>query len=83
MTTFSSFCSILPFCRILLTSAQLTKTIRLNIPIYTFRSNGYRNGSAPGYCSGSKAVSGFIHKNMSIERQAEEVRRVKNTNLVW
>ena len=33
-------------------STQLTKTIRLNIPM-TLRSNGHRYGSAPGNCPGT------------------------------
>ena len=62
-------------------STQLTKTYSSEYP-YAFRSNGYRNGSAPGYCSGSGRRYRLYPQNMSIERQAEEVRRVKKPR-IW
>ncbi len=57
-------------------STQLTKTIRLNIPMLSAAMDTVteaRLAIAPAQEGGI----GFIHKNMSIERRAEEVRRVK------
>lgn len=62
-------------------STQLTKTIRLNIPMLSAAMDTVTE--ARGYCSGSGRRYRLYPQNMSIERRAEEVRRVKNTNLVW
>lgn len=58
------------------TSTQLTRGIRLNIPVVTAAMDTvteYRMAIAIAVEGGL----GFVHKNMSIERQAENVRRVK------
>lgn len=63
-------------------STQLTKTIRLNIPMLSAAMDTVTEARL-AIALAQEGGIGFIHKNMSIERQAEEVRRVKNTNLVW
>ncbi|XPE65590.1 IMP dehydrogenase [Shigella flexneri] len=60
-------------------STQLTKTIRLNIPMLSAAMDTVRK--CVGDCSGSGRRYRLIHENMSIERQAEEVRRVKTR--IW
>jgi IMP dehydrogenase len=58
------------------TSTQLTRGIRLNIPLVTAAMDTvteYQMAIAIAVEGGL----GFIHKNMSIEHQAEHVRRVK------
>ena len=60
------------------TSTQLTREIRLNVPIVTAAMDTvteYRMAIAVAQEGGL----GFIHKNMTIERQAEQVRRVKRS----
>lgn len=58
------------------TSTQLTRGIRLNIPLVTAAMDTvteYRMAIAIAVEGGL----GFIHKNMSIDNQVEQVRRVK------
>ena len=58
------------------TSTQLTREIKLNIPIVTAAMDTvteYQMAIAIAVEGGL----GFIHKNMSIERQVEHIRRVK------
>lgn len=62
-------------------STQLTKTIRLNIPMLSAAMDTVTE--ARGYCHGSGRRYWLYPQNMSIERRAEEVRRVKNTSLAW
>jgi IMP dehydrogenase len=60
------------------TSTWLTRDIRLNVPVVTAAMDTvteYRMAIAVAQEGGL----GFIHKNMSIERQAEQVRRVKRS----
>lgn len=83
MTTFSSFLLTLPLLpNTADLSTQLTKTIRLNIPMLSAAMDTVTEARL-AIALAQEGGIGFIHKNMSIERQAEEVRRVKNTNLVW
>ena len=55
---------------------QLTKTIRLNIPMLSAAMDTVTE-SGLAIALAQEGGLGFIHKNMSIERQAEEVSRVK------
>ena len=57
---------------------QLTKSLSINIPMLS-AGHGYRYRSQPGYCAGKGRGVGILHKNMSIERQAEQVRKVKRS----
>ena len=56
-------------------STQLTKTIRLNIPMLSAAMDTVTEARL-AIALAQEGGIGFIHKNMSIERQAEEVRRV-------
>ncbi|AXW88627.1 IMP dehydrogenase [Lonsdalea britannica] len=55
---------------------QLTKNIRLNIPMLSAAMDTVTE-SALAIALAQEGGLGFIHKNMTIERQAEEVGRVK------
>lgn len=57
-------------------STQLTKTIRLNIPMLSAAMDTVTEANL-AIALAQEGGIGFIHKNMSIERQVEEVRRVK------
>ncbi|MGL9719483.1 IMP dehydrogenase [Symbiopectobacterium sp.] len=57
-------------------TTQLTKTIRLNIPMLSAAMDTVTE-SGLAIALAQEGGIGFIHKNMSIERQAEEVSRVK------
>jgi IMP dehydrogenase len=60
------------------TSTQLTRNIRINVPLISAAMDTvteYRMAVAMAQQGGV----GILHKNMSIERQAEEVRRVKRS----
>lgn len=57
-------------------STQLTKTIRLNIPMLSAAMDTVTE-AALAIALAQEGGLGFIHKNMPIERQAEEVRKVK------
>ncbi|PCJ61731.1 MAG: IMP dehydrogenase [Rhodospirillaceae bacterium] len=58
------------------TSTQLTSTIRLNIPLLSAAMDTVTE-SAMAIAMGQLGGLGIVHKNMEIERQAEEIRRVK------
>lgn len=71
-----SFSEVLP--REVDTSTQLTKNLRINIPIVSAAMDTvteYRLAIALAKEGGI----GIVHKNMSIERQAEQVRKVKRS----
>ncbi|WP_386698414.1 IMP dehydrogenase [Lonepinella sp. MS14436] len=57
-------------------STQLTKTIRLNIPMLSAAMDTVTE-TRLAISLAQEGGIGFIHKNMSIERQAERVRKVK------
>ncbi|MDR0805669.1 MAG: IMP dehydrogenase [Enterobacteriaceae bacterium] len=57
-------------------STMLTSTIRLNIPMLSAAMDTVTEARL-AIALAQEGGIGFIHKNMSIERQAEEVRRVK------
>ncbi len=55
---------------------QLTGTIRINIPLLSAAMDTVTE-SRLAIALAQEGGLGFIHKNMSVERQAQEVRRVK------
>lgn len=57
-------------------STQLTAAIRLTIPMLSAAMDTVTESNL-AIALAQEGGIGFIHKNMSIERQAEEVRRVK------
>ncbi|TCK01505.1 inosine-5'-monophosphate dehydrogenase [Volucribacter psittacicida] len=57
-------------------STQLTKTIRLNIPMLSAAMDTVTEARLAISLAQEGGI-GFIHKNMSIERQADRVRKVK------
>ncbi len=60
------------------TATQLTKNISLNIPIVSAAMDTVTEHEL-AISMAHEGGLGFIHKNMSIERQAEQVRRVKRS----
>ena len=55
---------------------SLTRTIRLNIPLLSAAMDTVTGGRA-AICMAQEGGIGIIHKNLSPQRQADEVRRVK------
>ncbi|NIG53241.1 IMP dehydrogenase [Chitinophaga sp. Cy-1792] len=59
-------------------STQLTKTIRLNLPMVSAAMDTVTEANLAIALAREGGI-GILHKNMSIERQAEMVRRVKRS----
>lgn len=59
-------------------STQLTRTIRVNLPIVSAAMDTVTE-SALAIALAREGGIGILHKNMPIKRQAEEVRRVKRS----
>lgn len=60
------------------TSSQLTRNIKLNIPIASAAMDTVTEADL-AIAMALEGGLGFVHKNMKIERQAEQVRRVKRS----
>lgn len=60
------------------TSSQLTRNIRLNIPIVSAAMDTVTEAEL-AIAVALEGGLGFIHKNMAIEKQAEQVRKVKRS----
>ena len=59
-------------------STQLTKTIRLNIPLLSAAMDTVTE-AAMAIAIAREGGMGILHKNLTVEQQAEQVRRVKRS----
>jgi len=71
-----AYSEVLPYETILET--QLTRNIKINVPIISAAMDTVTE-SELAIAMAREGGIGIIHKNMSIERQADEVRRVKRS----
>src|SRR4030095_4065009 len=60
------------------TSSQLTQNIKLNIPIVSAAMDTVTEAEL-AIAMALEGGLGFVHKNMKIEQQAEQVRKVKRS----
>src|SRR5215813_1397400 len=60
------------------TATQLTRNIRINVPIISAAMDTVTDWEM-AIAMASQGGIGILHKNMSIERQAEAVRKVKRS----
>src|SRR5690242_9475749 len=68
------YSSVLP--RDVSLKTRLTKTIQLNIPLLSAAMDTVTEARA-AICLAQEGGIGIVHKNLTPERQAEEVKRVK------
>lgn len=71
-----AFSQVLP--REVDTTTQLTRNIRINVPVLSAAMDTVTDWEM-AIAMASQGGIGILHKNMSIERQAEAVRRVKRS----
>lgn len=71
-----AFSQVLP--REVDTATQLTRNIRINVPVLSAAMDTVTDWEM-AIAMASQGGIGILHKNMSIERQAEAVRRVKRS----
>ncbi|MFN7313040.1 MAG: IMP dehydrogenase [Bacteroidota bacterium] len=71
-----AFSEVLP--RDVNTSTQLTRNIRINVPIISAAMDTVTEYEM-AIAIAQQGGLGILHKNMSVERQADEVRRVKRS----
>ncbi|HUM46477.1 MAG TPA: IMP dehydrogenase, partial [Chitinophagales bacterium] len=71
-----AFSQVLP--REVDTATQLTRNIRINVPVVSAAMDTVTDWEM-AIAMASQGGIGILHKNMSIERQAEAVRRVKRS----
>ena len=71
-----AYCEVLP--REVDTTTRLTKNITLNIPMLSAAMDTVTEATL-AIALAREGGLGFLHKNMSIEKQAEQVRKVKRS----
>jgi len=71
-----AYADILP--RDVIISTQLTKTIKLNVPMLSAAMDTVTEASL-AIALAREGGLGILHKNMSIEKQADQVRKVKRS----
>jgi len=75
--TFEAYSEILP--REVDTTTHLTENIKINLPIVSAAMDTVTEAKL-GIAIARQGGIGMLHKNMSIEKQAEEVRKVKRSD---